>query len=364
MINVRKFLYQTVLSLCSLILALIIVFVVCEFSYRAVKVAGLLTNKTFSVKDQQWRVYDELLGWMNKKNVDTVVDMGSGERSFSINSQGFRGKTEYSKDNPNRIIALGDSFTFGYGEDNDETYPYFLEQEFKQDIKNIEVVNMSCTAYGLDQEYLWFKRDGEDLNGKILVLGLLDLNFSRATLSRWIQGENKPRFKIVDGGLELTNVPVPKPAPVGSSRISKSDAVDILFSWRGSYFLSFMRDKLYNVTLFFTKQFPDFSESFRLGKEILRELNALCEERGVKLVIVLFPKSDWEKDLQPVYYSMKSLDEELGVEVIDIVEVFNERGSWKDMYSSMGHFSPEGNAVVARVIYERLKGYDVFNESN
>lgn len=350
----RKF-YKVALGLGSLVISLCVLFVLFEFSCRVVKVLKNIRHKTYAVNDQKWRIHDELLGWVNKYNSDALVGLGDDEFSFSVNSQGFRGKQEYHKDNPNRIIALGDSFTFGYGENDDETYPYYLEQELKEDFIDIEVVNMSCTAYGLDQEYLWFKRDGIKLNGKVLVLGILDINFSRSTLSRWIQGENKPRFKITNRGLKLTNVPVPEPCKVGSPRMARMDIFDTLFNWKGSYFLSFVRDRLYRLNLLVTKEFPEYSESFRLGKEILGELKLLCGENNIKLIIVLLPKSDWEQDLQPIYYSIKNLDKELGIEIIDMVEVFNNHGSWRELYNRTGHFSPAGNKLVAKTVYDHLK---------
>lgn len=340
----------------TMALAVVILFLFLEFSYRAAKILNNLFSKTYTVQEQEWRTYDSLLGWKNKPDTQISVDRGQGNINITINSQGFRGKKKYIEKDDVRIVALGDSFTFGYGEDDDETYPYFLEQKFKADLENVEVINMGCTAYGIDQEYLWFERDGLKLKPKIVVLGLLDINFSRATFSRWIQGENKPRFKLTRNGLKLTNVPVPEPSGVGISRLSGKDLFDILFNTQGSYFLSFMRDRLYRLNLSFIRKMPEISESFRLGKEILKELKALCEKNDIKLYMVIFPKKDWEEDLQPIYYSMKSLGEELSIETIDMVKVFNTRGSWGGFYSRNGHFSPEGNKLVAEAIYERIKG--------
>ena len=343
-------------NLITMLVAVVVLFIFIEFSYRIAKVFSNLHSRTYTVKEQEWRTYDDLLGWKNRPDTHILVDRGHGGINITINSQGFRGENENIKSDAVRIIALGDSFTFGYGEDDDETYPYFLEQEFKAGPEDVEVINMGCTAYGIDQEYLWFKRDGLKIKPEIVVLGLLDINFSRATLSRWIQGENKPRFKMTRNGLKLTNVPVPKPSEAGRSRISNKDIFDILFNTQGSYFLSFIRDRLYRVNLRFISKMPEISESFRLGKEILKELKALCEKNGIELYVAIFPKKDWEEDLQPVYYSMKSLGKELDIEIIDMVKVFNTRGSWKDLYSSNGHFTPEGNKLVAEVIYERIKG--------
>lgn len=66
-----------------------------------------------------------------------------------INTQGFRG-TDFSLvkgDNVYRIIAIGASPTFGYGDRDNETYPYYLEAVLNEkivpdSIAKVEVYNM------------------------------------------------------------------------------------------------------------------------------------------------------------------------------------------------------------------------------
>ena len=56
-----------------------------------------------------------------------------------------------------RIVALGDSFTFGHGVDHVSTYPYQLEQMLSKDGIHIRVDNAGVPGYGLDQEYLYLQ---------------------------------------------------------------------------------------------------------------------------------------------------------------------------------------------------------------
>ena len=79
----------------------------------------------------------------------------------SINSLGFRDR-EYSATKPDdtyRIFALGDSFTYGWGVNNDEPYPKVLEEVLNllSDEKNFEVLNLGYFA-SLDDHYHTFLR--------------------------------------------------------------------------------------------------------------------------------------------------------------------------------------------------------------
>lgn len=64
----------------------------------------------------------------------------------SINSRGFRGKEFEITKKPDvvRIVTLGASSTFGFHNQEQETYPYFLEQRLTQECKSrsFEVINL------------------------------------------------------------------------------------------------------------------------------------------------------------------------------------------------------------------------------
>jgi hypothetical protein len=72
--------------------------------------------------------------------------------SMSINSDGFRSTTDFVRPKPAgtlRIVALGESSTFGLASNDDETYPYLLEQNLRKHTgrSNIEVYNLGIPHY-------------------------------------------------------------------------------------------------------------------------------------------------------------------------------------------------------------------------
>ena len=66
-------------------------------------------------------------------------------RVLNTNSKGLRGQVEYIYKKPEgmqRILALGDSFTFGEEVGDSETYPYHLQTMAPE----AQVINMACTV--------------------------------------------------------------------------------------------------------------------------------------------------------------------------------------------------------------------------
>jgi hypothetical protein len=348
--NIRDVVYNIVIFL----LVIVIMFLACEFCARFSKVAGLALKKTYNVAQQKMRAYDELLGWKNKPYIDFKGNYFGKEVDMRTNSMGFRGRGEYAHEEKGarcRIIALGDSMTFGgEGIRDDETWPFYLERAVRRTAGNAEVINMSCIAYGIDQEYLWFKRDGLRLNPCVLVLGLSDLSFSRATLSRWIQGENKPKFIFRGNRLQLTNVPVPLSDNKIAARISRKDALDILFRWEGSYVWSFIKNRLYKINSAIGANLPEVSESYRLGKAILDEMEEDCLRENIKMIVVFLPKPEWGDNTPPIYHAILKLGKDKRMVMEDFTEYFRKTGKWGDFFMKDGHFSPEANRIIAERI--------------
>lgn len=77
---------------------------------------------------------------------------------YRINQRGLRDR-DYDLDKPpgrHRIIALGDSFTFGEGIPYGKRFSDLMEES----LPDIDVITMAVPGYGIDQEIALFARDG------------------------------------------------------------------------------------------------------------------------------------------------------------------------------------------------------------
>lgn len=93
--------------------------------------------------------FDPYLFWRFKPN-QVLSFSGAYKKPVHINGQGFRGP-EFSVRKPEgtyRVIAVGDSTTFGWSVADAETYPARLSDLLKKNCRErVEVLNMGVTGY-------------------------------------------------------------------------------------------------------------------------------------------------------------------------------------------------------------------------
>jgi len=126
----------------------------------------------------------------------SLAILGEG-RSVSINSQGFRSRSEYSKTIPEgkiRIVCSGDSYTFGKPVGNDSTWTHRLSVLNPK----YETVNMGVDGYGIDQTYLLFKRNMNLLDYDIHLFCFIFHDFKRMRMDRFV-GYSKPYLTFEEG---------------------------------------------------------------------------------------------------------------------------------------------------------------------
>ena len=151
--------------------------------------------------------HDPDIGWVNKPNTH-IPDMYGPDRYLRINSQGFRNNHDFARsveEGRLRIICSGDSFTFAEGVDNDHTWCQLLASLDPR----FETLNMGQTGYGIDQAYLWYKRDGLRFSHQVHLLSFITDDFYRMQKADFA-GYAKPVLDVVNGKLVVTNVPVPR----------------------------------------------------------------------------------------------------------------------------------------------------------
>ena len=96
---------------------------------------------------------DSEIGWVLEKNVNSCLSLSnkiSGEVFFDTkiytNANGFR--TDKIDNNVlSSFLAIGDSWTFGYGVNGDETYPYYLSKLLKEPAEKAVVRTNTPSRY-------------------------------------------------------------------------------------------------------------------------------------------------------------------------------------------------------------------------
>ena len=148
--------------------------------------------------------FHPVLGWTLRENLRGVPLLAS---TVNSNSQGVRGVREYplAKGEHTRIVVIGDSYTFGEGVNDDQTFAAGLERM----VEHCEVLNLGVHGYGTDQQLLRLELDGLKYRPDIVLLGYYEDDVSRNRLS--FRDYQKPHFSVVDGRLVPDNLPISSP---------------------------------------------------------------------------------------------------------------------------------------------------------
>ncbi|WP_395708743.1 hypothetical protein [Reyranella sp.] len=139
--------------------------------------------------------YDATLGWTLPPNCQVS--------SLSTDAHGFRRTPDGAFTGWPAILATGSSFTQGEEVADDEAWPAQL-----QSIIGRKVVNGGVSGYAFDQAVLYTERVAPKVKPRLVVIGFTPDDVRRSELAEaW--SRKKPYFTVIDGRLELRNVPVP-----------------------------------------------------------------------------------------------------------------------------------------------------------
>jgi hypothetical protein len=263
-----------------LFVSLLLTLLVCEAAARL----ELLPLPDFVISDAWWeeRWHRARRGLNPREFVELDADLGfvpaaglSGHRyqgaKISTNSAHMRGAREYSVERTEaaRVVAIGDSYTFGQCANDDETYPAVMEAT----LPNTEVLNLGVMGYGQGQALLRLRRDGFRYRPDIVVFGFHKSNMARNLVA--FKSYAKPRFRLTDSGLVLENVPVPMP-----------EEYDRLWPPRLWNFARIFSDSLDWGTK------PERAYIGELSRAIVHQMAADAEAFGMPLVVVHLPRED------------------------------------------------------------------------
>ena len=166
-------------------------------------------------RSQDLWVSDSSKGWFHRPRFVTELPLGGPDRGrVRTNSLGLRGP-EVSRRKPpgtRRLLAIGDSYVFGYGVDEEHTVTARLSGLLNaRGRERWEVLNLGVNSYSTDQELVLFQELGPQLAPDVVVLFVCDNDFEANTEDFVNQRYYKPFFVLSgDGRLIRHNVPIPE----------------------------------------------------------------------------------------------------------------------------------------------------------
>jgi len=311
--------------------------------------------------------YDTLLGWVNRRGFFDRDLYGHGIY-FRTNGQGFRNDHDFTTavaPGRVRLICSGDSFTLGYEVDNEHAWCAVLERKHPR----LETVNMGQGGYGVDQVYLWYKRDGQALDHDLQVFAVIVDDFQRMQLRNFPSGGGeyaKPVLTLEGDSLRVGNVPVPR------------------WSYRMPRLVSFLHQKRPALTQLRVAQLAETldtrfardrgpgsaaadSVTRQVADRVFADLTSVNRAKGSILVVLLLPtQGDWSGSASdPWRRWLRQAEVQRGFVFVDLVEDFRAmpRDSIAWLFykappvrpgGASGHYGELGNEWVADRLYRHL----------
>lgn len=259
---------------------------------------------------------NELIGHVHTPNksmelMNVMVD---------INSDGLRDKEyQVEKGDKYRIVFLGDSLTFGWGVEDEDTFATILETEMSS-TQPTEIINFGTGNYNTEQEVNLFIEKGLKYNPDKVVL-----------------------FYFINDA-EIT------PQKSG------------LWFLGYSHFVSFYWSRINSMinNLFPSKSFKEYYESLYdedqqgwiNSRTAIIQLRDICKSKGIELQVVLLPElHDVNNEIfANVYDNLSLFLEENDIDYLNLAKLFENHPNQLELWVSYDDAHP--NDVAHRKIAE------------
>lgn len=321
------------------------------------------------------------ISWTLKPNTTDRHCTGEFCVRYTINSRSLRSK-EYTLEKPKnttRILVLGDSFTFGFGVEDNETYPAVLEQLLNKN-HLVEVWNAGVSGYSPDAYYLFLKENIAKIKPDIVLVGFYagnDLIDDSCYNKNSLNEEGLPTtvtskiFEVKNNQLILRNQ---KNNPY---QTTFTKYVDIILSrWSHGYILlkttiSPSVSASQENTPFLLKNPPKkLVHYLERTKKILLTIQRLSIANNANFSIVIIPsrtqanKNDWsyvKKQFKEYEPQQNLIQQELtewcktnNLNCIDLLPEF--LASKEQLYYTItdSHFNRQGHKLTADILAEQL----------
>ena len=112
---------------------------------------------------------DDQLGYTTspgKHRVAITVDRRTYRFSVTVPQRGLRATAYQQENKPKAIYVFGDSFIFGWGNNDEQTMPWLLQQKFPQ----YKVLNLAQNGYGITHAVVQFERMKDSIKKEDVII--------------------------------------------------------------------------------------------------------------------------------------------------------------------------------------------------
>ena len=310
--------------------------------------------------------YEEYTGnyWKYSPN-QTKYDVDKKTKELfeiSINNRGFRGKDFFDTKElgVTRVVTLGASSTFGYGNRDDETYPYYLEEILnsrRHGAGSFEVINLGIPHFLTDQIVSVFLQEALNLDPDVVTFyeGINDSSDTK-TLKKTLRHVSLVRKLVIPLYQRLVSVKFIVASFKAPKKFSEQE-INSHMDGKSERFLrnlSLIRDECERRGIVFIVANQQ-AKSFLVGENDIKGIT--YDEELELLRKKLSEESSLDaKEMYLYIHSvlMRDLASWAAANNVPFVDVIGALDKDRGVLSSWVHLSPEGNRAVAEILAQEI----------
>lgn len=304
-------------------------------------------------------VADERAGYRLAPHFTGRIERRGYATEFSTNALGLRGSEIGPKTRP-RILAFGDSFTWGWGVPQGAEWIHEAAREIEREGgPAVETVNCGVNGYGTDNALVLLEEIGEDLAPDLVLLGFFANDFTDNLLGA------KGIYTVRDGYLfdRFSHEWFREHALARRSHL-----------WRllSAAWETFRVERMGGLPS--ARPVRQFSAAeFRRGMEIsaatIERMAAVADSLGARFAVVWLPADVYAlpgtrpEDI-PLQWELQQRVEAAGIPSIDLLRAVIAESRREGLYlPGDGHFSVRGNRVAGRAVGKWIVEQDLLGRS-
>ncbi len=316
-------------------------------SEAGLRLAGLPTGRVRSIS-RLWntnrQTFEQSIGVFTPGVRSKVSWPAELAYTVSVNSLGLRGRElPIDKGPAFRILALGDSYTFGFYVDDEETFPHQLEAMLAGRSQPIEVVNAGCGRYCLADELDFYRERARQLQPDLVVLVFCGNDVMDLMRDEFVYERQKR---------ELAAPNLPKELWERTAWFEASLMATLAIrKWRSGV----EHDAVIPIHL---EPHYERAPLWQRYRELLIELRDACEADGCALVATWYPDAAIVRELvdDPLFEDFEKVCAEVEVPCFSALEKFRAADDapgklWHEPIDF--HGTAEGNRLLA----EEARGF-------
>ena len=324
---------------------------------------------------------DSLRGHRLKAEFSGRLRSGEFDVLVRTNSRGFRGG-EWCFDSSFRILVLGDSFTFGYGVDEDDIYTAIIERSLRSTGCPVMIYNAGVPGYGTIQEYSLLRELHEIVRPDMVILSYTvgsDLRDNIEYIFRPEQG-----LEVRNGYLVKKTLPMGSRVGIKAFLQERSHLYVLIQRTKATLAMRESSHLVHEPCDHFLAQNPcgDTGRGWRETRRIVKHMADFCNENGSIFLILAIPhpvQSDnglWNKEIQraegsselwsreAVQEHLASLARAMNCRFVNPLKRFQSVVNIGLYFPIDRHITHNGHELIAEELLQSIKDINECNNYN